>query len=463
MSIAAFSEALKSTALKAWFQRLSTDNVLKMAAKDIRKKESGKEFTSFYITTKTVSDIVEKLSGANASPELVTKVFERLSKVKYGRGSVGKKVSEPYVEGSALYFPRISMDNIGTLLDTGFEDVLAEARSRDPDIKISSFFQKGHVFGIFPKKLAETRKSLVNNTTLTDQARALLVGFLQDLENQLEAEDLATSNLKTPSYGLYAKYKKRTSRYLVEMQLVEDNEAAGRSQAALSKAVRKYLNPGAITFTSSGIKFTQGDAEQRIKKLMEDNVEKLLGTKGSPSMLDLIQASIVDSLRGKQVSKREYTIPTVKIAQSKAAKVDTKQARALIKKDLDQVRKLKASVKAVPKLEKPQVLNLTNLQALINNQLQDVVSANMGDGNSRNVLNYRTGRLSSSAKVERLSESRTGMITAFYTYMKNPYATFSEGGKQQNPKSRDPKLLIAKSIREIAQQQVGNRLRAVTI
>jgi hypothetical protein len=47
--------------------------------------------------------------------------------------------------------------------------------------------------------------------------------------------------------------------------------------------------------------------------------------------------------------------------------------------------------------------------------------------------------------------------------MKNPYATFSEGGKQQNPKSRDPKLLIAKSIREIAQQQVGNRLRAVTI
>jgi len=129
---------------------------------------------------------------------------------------------------------------------------------------------------------------------------------------------------------------------------------------------------------------------------------------------------------------------------------------------------VKDSSKVLP-LAAPQVktlsaeTNLTGLQNLINRQLQDVVSANMGDGNARNVLNYRTGRLASSAKVERVSESRSGMITAFYSYMKNPYATFSEGGQQSSPKSRDPKLLISKSIREIAAQQVGNRLRAVNI
>jgi hypothetical protein len=55
------------------------------------------------------------------------------------------------------------------------------------------------------------------------------------------------------------------------------------------------------------------------------------------------------------------------------------------------------------------------------------------------------------------------MITAFYSYMKNPYATFSGGGQQQYPRSRDPKLLISKSIREIAATQVGNRLRAVNV
>ena len=55
------------------------------------------------------------------------------------------------------------------------------------------------------------------------------------------------------------------------------------------------------------------------------------------------------------------------------------------------------------------------------------------------------------------------LITAFYNYMKYPYATFSAGGRQQNPKSRDPKLLISKSIREIAQQVVTNQLRAVEV
>lgn len=465
MSIAEFSEALKSPALKAWFQRLSTDNILKMSAKDIRKKESSKEFNSFYITTKTISDMIEKLSGAEASPEAVDKVFKKLASVKYGRGISGKNITEPYVEGQALYYPRISMGNISTLLDTGFEDVLAEAKKKNPDIQISDYFQKGHVFGIFPKKIAQTRKSLAANTTLTDQSRKLLVGFLEDLEKQLEAEDLATSNLKTPGYGLYAKYRKRANSYLVEMQLVEDNEAAGRAQATLSKAIRKYLNPGAITFTSSGIKFTQGEAEQRVKQLMEDNVEKLIGTKGSPSMLDLITETMVAALRGKQVSAREYRSPKVKVAHASSAKIDAKQTQAQIKKDLQQVRKLKASVKAVPKFEqnRPSGTNLTNLQNLINSQLQDVVSANMGDGNSRNVLNYRSGRLAASAKVERLSESRAGMITAFYSYMKNPYATFSEGGKQANPKSRDPKLLISRSIREIAAEQAVSKLRAVNV
>jgi len=87
----------------------------------------------------------------------------------------------------------------------------------------------------------------------------------------------------------------------------------------------------------------------------------------------------------------------------------------------------------------------------------------MGDGSSRNVLNYRTGRFASSVRVEDLTLSRDGMITAYYNYMRNPYATFSTGGKQSLPRSRDPKLLISKSIREIAGQKVANRMRAVLV
>jgi hypothetical protein len=55
------------------------------------------------------------------------------------------------------------------------------------------------------------------------------------------------------------------------------------------------------------------------------------------------------------------------------------------------------------------------------------------------------------------------MITAFYSYMKNPYQTFEPGYRQGSPKSRDPKLLISSSIRDIAATKVANRLRAVVI
>ena len=87
----------------------------------------------------------------------------------------------------------------------------------------------------------------------------------------------------------------------------------------------------------------------------------------------------------------------------------------------------------------------------------------MGNGSDRRVLNYRTGRFAASAKVERLSESRAGLITAFYSYMKNPYQTFEPGFRQGSPKTRDPKLLIGKSIKEIAATLVGNRMRAVLV
>ncbi len=91
------------------------------------------------------------------------------------------------------------------------------------------------------------------------------------------------------------------------------------------------------------------------------------------------------------------------------------------------------------------------------------IRANMGTGNRRDILNYRSGRLANSATVERVSISKQGMVTAFYSYMRNPYATFSQGGKQQYPRSRDPKLLIGKSIREIASQLMITKLRAVPL
>lgn len=102
-----------------------------------------------------------------------------------------------------------------------------------------------------------------------------------------------------------------------------------------------------------------------------------------------------------------------------------------------------------------------SLQRLLDTSLVQQVKQNMGTGNRRDILNLRSGRFAESVRTTNISEARSGAISVFYTYMKNPYATFSQGGKQQYPRTRDPKLLISKSIRELAQQQMITKLRVI--
>jgi hypothetical protein len=204
--------------------------------------------------------------------------------------------------------------------------------------------------------------------------------------------------------------------------------------------------------------FTEAVARNNLFKVLGVNsvqslVSMLLKVKSSPSSIDNITDLIVAKLKGKKMPSTKKS--TTLLDSATPIKKRRKSVKVISKKG-EQLRKDTYGIET-------SAANLNLLMLLINQQLQDVISANMGDGNRRDILNYRTGRLAASAKVESMSESREGMITAFYTYMKNPYATFSQGGRQELPKTRDPKLLIAASIREIAAQQVANRLRAVAV
>lgn len=195
------------------------------------------------------------------------------------------------------------------------------------------------------------------------------------------------------------------------------------------------------------------ELERKLSQLASKNLrEKFYLTSGSNTILEDIEEGIANILRPGKLKLK----PHLKRNQKKPKKEIANAVSAPGKG-------IKVSIPKPPVKSVQQELNLTSLQSLLDANLSQIIKQNMGSGNSRNILNLRTGRFAESAKVERLSESRAGMITAFYSYMKNPYATFSDGGQQQYPKSRDPKLLISKSIREIAQQQVANRLRAVAI
>jgi len=134
-----------------------------------------------------------------------------------------------------------------------------------------------------------------------------------------------------------------------------------------------------------------------------------------------------------------------------------------LKKNIAEIKKTKtAKLESRARFDK-QSTDLISLQNLLNQKLIETVKQNMGTGNDRNVLNLRTGRFAESVRVDRLSESKLGAITAFYSYMRNPYATFSSGGQQSRPSSRDPKLLISKSIRQVAAELMITNLRSVNV
>jgi hypothetical protein len=197
-----------------------------------------------------------------------------------------------------------------------------------------------------------------------------------------------------------------------------------------------------------------------IEKYVPDIVEK---AHASPTLNQRAFNYLADAIMGINNSNQAKVIPLIHSSPRKNTKTSNKSVVKNTNQGKANLPKTGGS-RGIPSYTPQSIApSITNLRDLINSQLQDVISANMGNGTNRNVLNYRTGRFASSARVESLSISRQGMITAFYSYMKNPYATFSAGGKQSLPKSRDPKLLISKSIREIAKDMAIDKMRAVSL
>jgi hypothetical protein len=250
-------------------------------------------------------------------------------------------------------------------------------------------------------------------------------------------------------------------KFLVELQPKAANQRSADEVKATIGGIRKLFTSGALASEAQMVK----TIDKLIASVSDPKfVQDLMNLRSSPSTKELIVNRFVDVLQGNITKDITYNVPSVKVSQVKPKPADTKKLRAEIKAASTKVKAVRKLVQTKQKDTTKYVQpNLSNLQNLLNQKLHDQIKANMGTGNSKSVLNYRSGRFAESARVERLSLSREGMISIFLTYMKYPYATFSQGGKQEYPKSRDPKLLISRSVKEIAQQQVTNRLRAIVV
>ena len=223
---------------------------------------------------------------------------------------------------------------------------------------------------------------------------------------------------------------------------------------------------GFIVVTLHSFKKNKAFAKQEsklysdIKKLIYKSYPAIAKQSGSNSfnqdIVEKVTLSILGNFAKNRVKPASHKKVSTKINVNSTAKVSVGETGMTLakKKVADKPTTINKNITSN---------NLIKLQTLLSSQLQDVISANMGDGDQRSILNYRTGRFASTVKIENVSQARSGMITAFYSYMKNPYATFAEGGKQQYPISRNPKLLISRSIRDIGKALAINQMRAVSI
>ena len=503
MSASAFKQLFENPAFKQWYNDpgKSEDSLTIFQA----GREQFKSFIRNSVGDFVISEEqLQKIVGDKSSTQkLINQV----------RGSgVYEGVEVRQVAGQTqLFIPELKYSTLNNTVRNILDGIASDAGVSGVGLKVEHYLEEnptdiGHVFG-FSNTLINRVKTSAGNRVLNEAEQNLvsaknigdtsgitqaevnllnaknqvkaLEDFVDSLLDVLEEYDIATSDIQGLDLEVNTKYRKTSSNWLFEWQGSVANQESGRKIGATLGRLKQTK-----TFGSGlrGMFSTALTSPQHLSKVLKSFVDEfatlsseaplgnklnILEQKGSPSIKELVVDELKSIISGKpREYAREYvgetklkSIPLLRVdnsADTKKAKSDLLKVKASIKQTKTKLNNAAKSVRI-----NSQLYSLTSLQSLINTHLHSVIAANMGDGNSRNVLNYQTGRFASTVKVERMSQSREGMITAFYSYMQNPYATFSEGGRQSAPKSRDPKLLIAKSIREIAAEKVGNRMRAV--
>lgn len=371
------------------------------------------------------------------------------------------------------------------------------------DLKAS--LQGGHLTGVFTARLIRAfnlQKDSAGRVKLRGSSNQELTNLEKQLElivNLLTDADYLSSNI-VRDINLFVQTDKRLYsnaaevRLTTEVQLKLANKQAGDMLATAGRYLSNLINSIKPNVSQTGQELAAQKAFEGLlnnlqqvsqyvkdrtlqlqqlvnqqnldpeveKKLIEiinnqKTFETLLTTEGSRSVLQHISDIVIGTIEGSNPIKDSSS--SIKVNQS--IKLPGAQ-KTKIKISVPKKPTKKIQTKS-PKLKYTSAGNfdsLLNLQNLINSGLVATIKKNMGDGTRRDILNLRSGRFAESVAVERLTQSREGGITAFYNYMRYPYATFSLGGRQDRPRTRDPKLLISSSIREIARNLAITRLRA---
>ena len=480
------------------FKSVSKDNAdFAEVAKFLDNPNLYSHFKDFLVTEKYKDSLSKKSASKRYSYNTIkTDAGDiRIGSLKQGVDT------ENYPEGNDfIIFKNLSHGKLKTLF---LEFLSKKYSSYVKEISLlEKFLDGGHLTGIFNarvKNIFDVQVGVSTSDRYYDYSVSAgsdqLSNEFQKILNLLTDADFISSNIyyDIELFSSLSKdvYSKNGLSVAAELQLSITNSEAGRALSAIGRHLNslilavepkksridsvgaKKAVDGILKNLSSVVKIIEKRAAElqktalspkiaiELTKLLsrKDLVVDLLNQSGSDSINTAISKIVRNTLLNKPIPARQVTKVTSKKTIAVGSKNKKKSPAPTLKKPVS--RKLKVNYS--PSNHAPQTYSLAGLQSILTATLNRRIKENMGTGNRKDILNLRSGRFAESVKVERLSESRAGMITAFYSYMRNPYATFSEGGRQQYPRSRDPKLLISKTIREIAAEQAYARMRAVLV
>lgn len=474
MSIEQFSAALKNKAVREWFgtergasasQKLENINTILNPNKPYRASEQVAEKTSFVITKDTVKDLLVSLKGMDPNADhfgnTVDTAFGEIASLKV-MPKINRRVISVGPDLPGVYFDAISFDSISTLVNTVFNLNTTELAEK---------YHRGHVIGLNTGLLQATSDRIsdipAEGRPGAAGAKELILGRLTSIIEYYKRIDLESANIKpTGSVDIYAQASKNIStdgktHYLVELQPRVSNQGSAEEVKETMHYVRKMFGSGGSVSNQA----MSDMMDSMLKSVSDPSFAAEMATwKSSPSFQDMIMQHIVNVLSGKP-KQQSYAVPNTKVATKVLPNPNTASLRAAANAERKKVEALVKKIKAPVANDQamPAVLPLISIQAMLRQSIADTIKSNMGAGNRKDVLNLRSGRFAESVTIDRLTQSREGTISVFYNYMKYPYATFSQGGAQQSPRTRDPKTLIASSIRELGARMVSNRMRAVSL
>ena len=273
----------------------------------------------------------------------------------------------------------------------------------------------------------------------------------------LGAESVMKTKTMKSKHGNSASYKRlentlNTYKEKMGIDLTIEHHQEVTARGKLSK---KYT--AILSSQGAGDNMAESLGERKALQELRDSLKEeyafLLNTEGSDTLLEAIEAVTLSNLvKSKYVKMVKGVKPkTSSKSQAKKRKKDKVQATksAKIISGAGAIRSKKRASKRSSRGDSGSGSPL-RLIGLINEKLPDTVRKNM----NAPALENRTGKFAASVRLTDVVQTPHGFPSFGYTYQKNPYQVFEDGGGTAPWANgdRDPRDLIDKSIREIAAQ-----------